>query len=730
MTQATTRRQSTASRTGRDPSQAFLLDTYHDWMCNGQLNGFAFDPGGAALLIDLLSRLKWTPSVRDLAVALPHFPQVFGPDEIRSTLAHLGYTSTQSSRRGSAIRPRGAACMVVDANGAGWLLDTDGTRVHLTHPRGRDGQLVHQRVRPTASYDIITFREMRQDADVERAALARGSYMTDLVFRFAPQLRLLFLLSVLSGAMAIVVAFGITMIFDTVLPTGNTTTLLHILIGLALVFSVDFALRRIKTRLIGRMSARVENILGAALFGKLLRLRHNLVTSAPVSAQLARLRQFEAMRDVPASPTVTTLLELPLTAILLTTIAFIAWPLAAMLLVLCVLFCLAGVIASPGLKRETRKLGIVKSGVSRIITEILANRQHIARYGLADALWKKASPLIGDLVRQRRRTAVYTRVIGGLSYASVPFSAAMVIGIGALLVMQGQLTQGQLVASTILTWRLMAPVQQLLVQISRLQDLRDLASDVDAMMRLPDEDSTRAAEVQRMPEGHLTASNVVVRFPKSVLPTLMDLHLDIPHGTFTTVIGASGSGKSTLLKVFAGLLPPNAGAVHLNQLNITQLSKEFRAANIAYVPQQPPFFFGSVAQNLRFADPGATEERLTQVLAELGMTEWVNDLPEGLSTRLDPSRDSAILRPGVKSMLAVARAFLTDPVVLCLDEPAGGLDRHLERNLLSALKARQTRMSTIMVTHRPSIIRDADLVVALNARKARVYRQGDRERAA
>ncbi|MGZ2257085.1 peptidase domain-containing ABC transporter [Roseobacter sp. A03A-229] len=730
MTEPASRRKAAATRPGPDHAREFVLDAHQDAMCNGQLNGFSFDPRDAALLIELLSRLKWMPAMRDLAVALPHFPRVFGPHELRTTLANLGYASSQSRRRGSAISQRGDVCMVVDGDGVPWLLDQEEGRACLSHPRGRDGMAERQPIRPHRTYDMITFREMRHDADADRAVMARGSYMADLFSRFAPQVRLLFLLSVLTGAMAIIVAFGITMIFDTVLPTRNTTTLLHILFGLGLVFGVDFALRRIKTKLIGRISARVENILGADLFGKLLRLRPNLVTAAPVSAQLARLRQFEAIRDVPASPMVATLLELPLTVILLTTIAFMAWPLAAMLFVLCVAFGLAGLVAGPGLKRETRKLAIVKSGVSRTVTEILANRQHIARYGLADALWTKTSPQIGDLVRQRRRVAIYARVIGGISYASLPFSAAMVIGVGAVLVMNGSVTQGQLVATTILTWRLMAPVQQLLVQMSRLQDVRDLAADVDAMMRLPNEESTRAAEVQRMPEGHLSASNVVVRFPKSVLPTLMDLHLDIPHGAFTTLIGASGSGKSTLLKVFAGLLPPNAGAVHLNQLNIAQLSKEFRVANIAYVPQQPPFFFGSVAQNLRFADPGASDERLHQVLADLGMTEWLNDLPEGLSTRLDPSRDSAILRPGVKSMLAVARAFLTDPVVLCLDEPAGGLDRHLESNLLSALKVRQDRMTTIMVTHRPSIIRQADLVIALNSRKARVYRQNDSEQAA
>ena len=116
------------------------------------------------------------------------------------------------------------------------------------------------------------------------------------------------------------------------------------------------------------------------------------------------------------------------------------------------------------------------------------------------------------------------------------------------------------------------------------------------------------------------------------------------------------------------------------------MSRSFRARNISYVSQSPLYIYGSVAQNLRLSDPTADDAQLMSILTELGLADWIDSLPDGIDTRLDPSLDRAMLSASVLSSLAVAQALLTHPAVLLMDEAVGSMDSALESHLLAALE--------------------------------------------
>lgn len=726
MTAATADDPPATSDTGEDETRwdrMFRLDALHDGLLSGRLCGTAFDPGTAQLLLVLLERLDWSPDTRQLAGAMPHFPERFGADEIRSTLAVLGYHSTEGTLPGRRLADCPPETLVEDRGGALWLPRTDGRRPHLVQPNDDDEHSV--RVRRAETYRVIRFERL--------AAAARSGpqgWMGETVSRFAPEIRLMFLLTALSGSTAILITFGITTIFDTVIPTRNHQTLAGIALGLALVFLHDFALRRIRARLIGRLSGRLEFILGSALLAKLMRLPPAMLTGVTLGDQLARLRQFESIRDLFAGPAALLVLELPLALLLLAAVAVIAWPIALLLAAYAALFLAAALMMAPAIRRATARQSTAQSALNRVLLEVISQRRQIARLGLADHWTERAGARVRDLARARRRLAALSRWLEALSYASLPFAAASVIGLGAVLVMRGELTGGALVGATILTWRLFAPVQQTLVFLPKLQDVRRLGQQIDALMRLPEEDSDGEGSFPKQREGALSTQGLVFRHPNSIAPTLMGVQLDIPHGAFVAVTGKSGSGKSTLLRALAGQLAPQAGVVLFNGLNLNQLSRTFRARNIVYVSQEPLFFFGTVAQNLRLADPAADDVRLAAVLDEVGLAAWVADLPRGLDTRIDPAVDGDLLTPGVLTGIGVAQALLVDPVALLLDEPAGTMDAAHEAALIAALERRRGRTTCVMVTHRPSLMRRTDSVIFLNAGAAVMRATADLERAA
>ncbi len=703
-------------RVESEAKQMFELDALFDGLVSGRLCGQSFDPETAQLLLILLERLNWIPDARRLAGALPHFPDRFGVNEIRSTLSALGFPSTNTYLRGDHLMLCPPETLVYDNKGELWLVQhTDANRPVLVRPQ-EIGEHT-KRISRGQKFGVTFFRPFEDELDLNSSRSQQG-WVGETISRFAPELRLLLLLTFLSGCSAILIAFGITAIFDTVIPTRNLATLVGILVGLCLVFFFDVTFRRIRADIVGRVSGRLEYILGSALLGKLLRLPTSMLTSVSLSDQLARLRQFESVRDIFGGPVVLLMLELPLALLLLVVVAAIAWPLAVLLVGFVVVFTLMTFFLAPAVRRESRRQAGTQSVLNRVVLEVIEQRQQIGREGLAPIWISKIDSRVQDLVDARRRLASISRWLDVMSQASLPLAAASVIGGGAALVMQGKLTGGALVATTILTWRLFAPVQQGLLLLPKLQDVLRLFRQIDGLMRIPEEENGGERQQRQTREGHLVARGVVLRHAKAIAPVLMGIQLEIPHGTFVAVTGKSGSGKSTLLKVLSGQIAPQAGAILFNNLNLTQLSRGFRSQNIAYVSQKPLFIFGSVAQNLRLADPSADDAKLIAVLEELGLSDWIAGLPTGIDTRMDPSVDGVLLSASVLTSLAVAQALLRDPVILMLDEPAGNMDAALEARLITALERRRGQMTSIVVTYRPSLIKRADRVIILNAGSA------------
>lgn len=711
---------STPGRAGQ-VEQMFQLDALYDGLVSGRLCGQTFDPETAQILLVLLERLEWTPDTRQLAGALPHYPDRFGLNEFRATLAALGFHSTEARLPGDRLWKQAAVALVMDGKDDLWLLRHRDRYLQLVRPGSIEETV--RKTAPKTTYRVAHF-EKHSDVSEQSEGLQQG-WTGRTIRRFKTELRLLLVLTFLSGCSAILIAFGITTIFDTVIPTRNYNTLAGILVGLGLAFAFDVTFRRIRANVVGRVSGRMEFILGSALLNKLLHLPPAMLNGVSLGDQLARLRQFEAIRDLFGGPVVLLMLELPLALLLLVAVAMIAWPLAVLLAAYVVVFLICAFMLAPAVRRETRKQGAAQGELNRVILEILEQRWQIGREGLAHLWIDRVEGKVRDLARARRRLSALSRGLDAMSQASLPLSAASVIGMGAVLVMQGAMTGGSLIAATILTWRLFAPVQQGLLLLPKLQDVMRLFQQIDVMMRLPEEEIGKESAIQAQRSGNLAVRNVVLRHPNSIAPVLMGVNLDIPHGAFVAVTGRSGAGKSTLMKVLAGQLAPQSGAVLFNELNLTQLSRGFRARNIAYVTQNPLFIYGSVAQNLRLADPSADDARLLAALDEIGLGDWVRDLPNGLDTRLDPSIDAARLSASVLNSLSVAQALLNDPVVLMLDEPAGNMDVTLEERLIVALENRRGRMTTIIVTHRPSLIRRTDSVIILNAGVATVRAAAD-----
>ncbi|MET9821614.1 thiol reductant ABC exporter subunit CydD [Streptomyces sp. NPDC006349] len=213
-------------------------------------------------------------------------------------------------------------------------------------------------------------------------------------------------------------------------------------------------------------------------------------------------------------------------------------------------------------------------------------------------------------------------------------------------------------------------------------------------------------------DGALAFEGVTVRYPGRATDAVTDVSFTVESGETVALVGPSGAGKSTLLHTLLGFVPPAGGRVRVGSADLSSLDPAQWHAHVAWVPQHPHLYAGTIAENVRLASPHADDAAVRRALRDAGALEFVDVLPEGTATVL--GEDGTGLSAGQRQRLALARAFLADRPVLLLDEPTAALDGATEAEVVSAVRRLAKGRTVLLVVHRPALLEVADRVVRLD----------------
>jgi ATP-binding cassette subfamily C exporter for protease/lipase len=502
--------------------------------------------------------------------------------------------------------------------------------------------------------------------------------------------------SAIVNLLALVPSLYMLQVYDRVLSSRNEITLLMLSLMIVGAYIFMSALEMIRSFVLVRVGAQFDMQLNRRLYTAAFEqnLKSTGANAGQALSDLTTLRQFLTGNALFA------FFDAPWFPIYLVVIFFFEpWLGLFALCGVAILIVLAIVnerVTYEPLK-EANSMAIASSTAA---TNNLRNAEVIESMGMLPNLMSRWFKLHGKFLSLQAQASQKAGTISAATKFFQMSLSSLVLGLGALLVLDNKITSGMMIAASILLGRTLAPVQQLIGVWKSWSSTRSAFDRINALLEANPE--RPAGMPLPKPQGQLIVDSVTAAPPGVRVPILKSVSFGIAPGDVLGVIGPSGSGKSTLARLLVGVWPAMGGKVRLDGADMYAWNKAELGPHIGYLPQDIELFSGTVSENIaRFGE--IDPDKVVLAAKRAGVHDMILHLPQGYDTMLGDG--GAGLSGGQKQRLGLARAMYGDPALIVLDEPNSNLDEQGEQALVAAvLDLRQRGKTIVLITHRPSAI--------------------------
>ncbi|NHN78606.1 type I secretion system permease/ATPase [Azotobacter chroococcum] len=543
------------------------------------------------------------------------------------------------------------------------------------------------------------------------------SELAETLFRLR---RTFYALAVFSGVINLLMltpAIYMLQVYDRALVSSNVTTLLMLTLLTVGLYVLLALLEVVRSSVLIRVGNRLDMMLNQRVFSAAFERNLRRAGGNPAQAlqDLSQVRQFLTGSGLFA------FFDAPWTPIYLLVIALIHPLLGIVTLIGSLLLVSLAWLTEVSTRKPLTEANQAALASGSFANNSLRNAEVIEAMGMLPALrqrWFGNHLRILDLQTLASDRAAW---INGLTRFVRITLQSLILGGGAWLAIQGEITPGMMIACSILSGRALAPVEQVIATWKQLLSSRAAWKRLSALLQ--EFPARPPAMSLPRPSGRLSVEGAFACAPGSSLPILRGVTFGLAPGEALGVIGPSASGKSTLARLLAGIWPVQAGKVRLDGADVFQWNKEELGPWLGYLPQDVELFEGSIAENIARFGP-LDGDAVIQAARQAGVHDMILRLPQGYDTQL--STDGGSLSGGQKQRVALARALYGDPALIVLDEPNSSLDDVGEMALIHALSDLKRRGKTlVLISHRPTVLNIVDKLLVL--REGTVHMFGSRD---
>ncbi|WP_201510138.1 type I secretion system permease/ATPase [Psychrobacter alimentarius] len=518
----------------------------------------------------------------------------------------------------------------------------------------------------------------------------------------------------LINVLALAVSLFSMQVYDRVIPTRSEYTLIILASGVFLIILFEAFMKFSRSRIMDKVVVGLDQYLSREVFQRLLKVRIDQMPGS-VGSMAAQLRGYEQVRSFFTASTLFGLVDLPMTIIFVSLVAFIGSPLVAVVPVIAAVIAIVmglsarkriDAIAAEGATASYYKTGLLVEAVEGVetIKAGAGNWKFLSRW--LDVMNVTIKNDL-DMKHTNDNLTYFTQMLQQVSYVGI-------VIVGSFVVIQGDMTMGGLIACSILGGRVLAPVMTLPSLLVQYSHAKAAKLNIEALFELEQDNHDVAYPLSPSRiSGFYQCDNLVFNYKDNDRAAISINNLTIRPGERIAILGPIGSGKSTLLKVLAGLYAPTKGKVLLDGLDIHQISRETLSECLGYLQQDHRLFQGTLRENLLIGMAAPNDDVLQDALMKTGLINLVSSHSSGLD--LPISEGGRGLSGGQKQLVAFTRLLLTKPNVFLLDEPTASMDNRQEQRCLQVLKQALNEGQTFIVsTHKTALLELVDRLIIMD----------------
>ena len=503
-------------------------------------------------------------------------------------------------------------------------------------------------------------------------------------------------------------------VYDRVLGSRSLETLIALSVLVAFLYGMMGIMDYVRGRIMGRVGARFQAMLDRRVFGAVLKA--NTINKSRNEAATG-LRDLESVQRLITSPALMALFDLPWTPLFFLGI-FIFHPFMGLLGLLGGVILIGVAIAN---QLTTRK-PLMEANAATFQSEqmgaqIRQEAEMVHALGMRDAAFSRWQIARGESLDATISAADGAGTFSAMTKTFRLFLQSAMLGLGAYLVLQGELTPGAMIAGSILLGRALAPIELIVGQFATFQKGREGWRNLSTLLGNVPTDDNRTTLPQ--PAARITADQVTVLPPGEQTASLRMISFTVEPGQAVGVIGTSGAGKTTLARALTGVWRPAGGKIRLDGAALDQYNPDVLGQHIGYLPQRVQLFDGTIKENIARMSMEPDDAAVVAAAKKAAAHEMILKLPDGYDTRV--SSNGGRLSGGQIQRIGLARALYGTPVILVLDEPNSNLDNEGSNALNNAIRLTKEEGKIVFImAHRPAAIQECDLLLVIEngARRA------------